>query len=77
MPKPQTNIALDVIQKYGNQNWDKDTAQKALDDYIDALKKQGDDKSVLSAEKKRTSSPANIQYYIYNGTLKREGLAII
>jgi len=77
MPKPQTNIALDVIQKYGNQNWDKDTAQKALDDYIDALKRQGDDKSVLTAEKKRTSSPTNIQYYIYNGTLKREGLAVI
>ncbi len=77
MPKAQSNIALDVIQKYGNQNWDKDTAQKALDDYIAALKSQGDEKSILTAEKKRTSTPSNIQYFIYNGTLKREGLAVI
>ena len=77
MPKLKTNLALDIIQKYGNSRWDNNTAQKALDDYISALQEQGDIKSVYLAEKKRTSTPLNIQSFLYNSDLSREGLSVI
>lgn len=77
MPKLKTNLALNIIQKYGNSRWDNNIAQKALDDYINALQEQGDIKSVYLAEKKRTSTPLNIQSFLYNSDLSREGLSVI
>jgi len=77
VPKLKTNLALDIIQKYGNHRWNNDTAQKALDEYIDALQKQGDIKTVYEAEKKRASTPLNIQTFLYYSDLSREGLAVI
>jgi hypothetical protein len=77
VPKLKTNFALAIIQKYGNRYWDNDTAQKALDEYIDALQKQGDYKNVLIAKKKKTSTPLYIQTFLYNSDLSREGLAVI
>lgn len=77
MSKFKTNFALNIIQKYGNQRWDIDTAQKALDEYIDALQKQGDIKNVLIAKQKKVSTPLRIQTFLYNSDLSREGLAVL
>jgi len=72
-----SNSALKVVNKYGNGTWTKATAIDALNEYIEALVVEGDEISALHASGKTEQSPLKIQSFIYNATLKREGLGVI
>lgn len=71
------NVATQVLEKFGNHTWSRIEALNALDEYIGYLLEQDDVLSARHAAEKKDKSAYVIQSFLYNCSLKKDGLRVI